>query len=793
MSANAPPSEASWFEEHDLLLGELRASSERRGPLPSVPGYAFVSELARGGQGAVYLARQESTRRPVAIKVLLHQSFASPTARRRFEREVELVASLDHPGIVRVFDGGVTADGAPYLVMEHVDGVPLDRHVEVAGRDPRVTASLLATVLDALHAAHVRGVIHRDIKPRNVLVDREGRPRLVDFGLARETARPAGDRSELSVRGQFLGSLPWASPEQASGDPGLADVRSDVYSAGVMLFHALTGAFPYPVDGSLAETLHAITTRDAARPSAVRRDLPRELDAILQMALAKAPADRYQSAAAFAADLRAFLAGGPMQARSDGALVIARKTLRRYRLVAMVSAGFSVALLLTTAFAVRQTLVAKERRAQAETRFGQVRSIANDFLFTLHEDLVRLPGSRTARERVVTTALKYLRELEPDADDDAAFTAELASAWERVGDIQGSPLTPNLGQTAEAIASYREALTFRRRLAAAAPQDAQRQAEVGITLNLIGYAQAYLSDPMAAIATLEEAVPWFRSARAADPLGDTGIVDWVSNRDRIADVHSLVGHHAEAIAALREAQSIMATSRGPVTEPARVAANRAVPPGKIAFALMALGRPEEALVESQRSIEAIRDATRLAPDDARHRRSLNAALNDLGWILTELGRLDEAAAALHESIETIRALERVDPTDPLTRQDVSYTLIKVGELAARRGIANEAIDALREAQRIRTELRQASPTDGAAWRREMVVQATLGSAALSLAERAPLGSAERVKLLDQSRTAFVEGIRLLESMRAERLLLDSDGGAIDELRAELARVDATQR
>ena len=370
------------------------AQSVALGPttaLPSIPGYSILGELGRGGMGIVYLAREEKlSGRLVAIKVLLHGAWASGKQRRRFEREVDLVAALRHPNIVRLYNSGLTKDRYPFYVMEYIDGVGLDEWIAGPAEVPndglgqaevtegpgvacttaasppmtvRAVIDLVAKISEAVGYAHQRGTIHRDLKPSNIRIDSAGEPYVLDFGLAKMV--PSANGSEGSARmsqtGEFVGSLAWASPEQADGAPEGIDVRTDVYSLGVVMFQLLTGRYPYPVTESFRATLDNIQHAEPARPSSLRSDVDDEVDTIVLRCLAKEPDRRYQTAGELARDLRHYLAGNPIEAKRDSVAYLLRKQLWRYRVALWVAA-----LLVTVASIATVVSVSFERHATAE-------------------------------------------------------------------------------------------------------------------------------------------------------------------------------------------------------------------------------------------------------------------------------------------------------------------------------------------------------------------------------------------------------------------------------------------
>lgn len=381
----------------------------------ALQSYQLEGEVFHGGQSTVYCGRNVATGRRVAIKVLRDSSLLGDAERDRFEREVRVLGSLHHPNIVTIHDSGVAGEWL-YFVMDFVDGAPLDKYVESNNCPIDRIVRLFIAIADAIHTAHVRGVIHRDLKPSNIRVDAKGSPYVLDFGLAKVFGDSASQalRERVTLTHQFVGSFPWASPEQCSADPNAVDVRTDVYSLGVMLYYSVTGHFPYPVTGPIHEVLSRIVSLDPIPPRTVSKEIDADLEVILLACLDKQPSRRYASAAALAEDLQRWLARQPILARAPSTVYLIRKVFQRHRLVVVLLSAFVVALLgfsvgISVLFqrasversrAVAAEGLAERRRAEA-TQEAKTAQAVTDFLIN---DVLASAAPAKARGRQITVA-----------------------------------------------------------------------------------------------------------------------------------------------------------------------------------------------------------------------------------------------------------------------------------------------------------------------------------------------------------------------------------------------------
>ena len=439
----------------------LTASSSDLHPGREIGPYRLVREIGRGGMGTVWIACRTdgALKRPVALK-LLRWGHLDPPFTQRFERERDILAALTHPNIARLYDAGVTPSGQPYLALEYVNGDPLTTYADARDLDVRSRVALFLQVIDAVHHAHRNLVIHRDLKPGNILVSPDGVVHLLDFGIAKLLAeeRSAVAATELTRLAGPLLTLEYASPEQVAS--AALTTASDIYSLGVVLYELLCGQRPYRLQrGTRAELEEAILTAEPPLPSRVVPDRKRarafraDLDTILLKALRKNPADRYATADALSRDLRNFLDGKPVEARPDSRVYRLSKFVARHRAGVAVTGAVTIVILTSLAFAVVQM---QEARAQRDVALFEARRASASLQLTsfLVGEARIGPGDRSISERLAKSRELVRRQFasEPairaellfEIADKLAELRELATLADVMGEIEGLADRTNL-------------------------------------------------------------------------------------------------------------------------------------------------------------------------------------------------------------------------------------------------------------------------------------------------------------------------------------------------------------
>lgn len=716
--------------------------------------YEIIREIGRGGMGAVYLARRadQTFEKEVAIK-LLKRGTDTDEVLRRFRAERQILARLEHPNIARLLDAGTAADGLPYLVMEYVQGVPITEFSDAHKLTARQRVELIVQVCGAVQFAHQNLVVHRDLKPRNILVTAEGVPKLLDFGIAKLLSDES-EAGQVTVQGGQRLTPGYASPEQVRGEP--VTTASDVYSLGALLYELLGGHSPHRFETSTpspTELFRVIVEREPARLNSIARDL----DTIVRKALSKEPERRYSGATALADDLRRHLEGRPVRARPSTLGYRASKFISRNKL------GIAAALLLLATLV--GGIVATTWQARiAERRFHDVRKFARVVMFDYHDLIEPLAGSTPVRERLVRDALEYLNNLARDAANDSSLLREVATAYCKIGHVQGNSNYSNLGDTDGAMQSYRVSLRIREKLLAASPRDPELARETADSHEGLGDVLYARGDLRGGLESYERALTLYEDAyrrRAGDRtyakalamllvkagdvaggehyanLGDTEAA-LASYRKARETLEPLVASHpqdldlkyyygealahgallalstGDAAGALRDLRRVVQLAE----EKAAAEPDNHLTRGDL---LIAKAYLHFALVENNLMTEGIElsksllaEDKKLAaadPQNLKLQRSLGITHNKLGRDLVRTGQASEAIAHHQQALAISEAVLAIDPASDDSQVDVAVSLRHLGRAQAAHGEHTAALPNLRRALALRESRMTADPSN----------------------------------------------------------------------------------
>ncbi|HEV7574191.1 MAG TPA: protein kinase [Thermoanaerobaculia bacterium] len=682
------------LEQHDTSEGFLEQSvwdlvdtGDAKWEHVLIGPYRVVRQLGHGGMGTVFLAVREDAEfdQRVAIK-LVRRGVGGESLLQRFRQERQILAALEHPNIARLLDGGTTSGGVPYLVMEYVEGTPIDDYCREHGLPIDERLRLFLQLCDAVQYAHRGLVIHRDIKPANVLVTADGIPKLLDFGIAKLTS------AQTNATVTRLMTPDYASPEQLAGK--LVTTATDVYSLGLLLFELLTGKRPF-------ENIHRTPDTEPPRASNIsgQRQLRGDLDRILLVALDPDPNRRYASVDKFADDVRRHLDGHPVSARGASLGYRTAKFVRRNKL-------FVAAAAVTVIVAIVAFLAVLQQKRIAERRFEQVRSLAHAVVFDLHDAIAKLPGSTSARSLLVRHALGYLDALASESARNTPLQMELAGAYERVGDVQGMPYRANLGDSAGALVSYRKALDIAEEVRARQPENSATLLLIADLHDRTGWVEQRALRFRDALAHHEAARTIRESLHDDLALART----WVA----IADSRYQSNQSAAAVrGAYENAEQIV--DRVPVT-----AANRKdvlTERGRIhqrlgGYFTGTIARdPARALQHHQAAERALEERAALDPNDAVAKRNFADQLVMTATLQNSVNDSAGALAGTARALPILRALATADADNIEAQHDLAFAYTQIARASLQLHRWPEASEAIDAALAIHTRLIERDPTN----------------------------------------------------------------------------------
>ncbi len=677
--------------------------------------YRLLRLLGQGGMGEVWLAERADAAysKKVAIK-FIGTFLGNRDAVAWFRRERQALATLDHPNIARLLDGGETDDGRPYLVMEYVDGVAIDSYCD--GLSLEKVLELFLQVCAAIDHAHRALIVHRDIKPANVLVTADGQSKLLDFGIAKEIELGAANDNQTKTQAF---TLHYASPEQMTGQP--ITVASDIYSLGALLYRLLSGRVLHSQTTNVHSQLQAIETTSPDKPSRAvllqmsgeeserkkrARKLQGDLDDIVLKCLRHEPDARYGSARELIEDIHRYRAHEPVTARRGNFSYRATRWVRRNWLG--VAAG--VALLLTFAggfvSTVWQARLAEQQRVLAQKRFDLSRALVKDVLFDFQDQLASVPGTLEARKKLVARTKKYLQDLSVDAQDNPNLLADLALVERRLGEISGNPQFPNIGDTVAARQHYERAEALSRRALALRPDDPKLALGLALILSARGTFAFWDDDLKLSEASYRAAIVLYDAeikrnpSKALSLQRDTAFIG-------LGDVQHWNGQLNEALATYDSVCNLRVKQSATDPELSEFASNCHT---RRADTLAWLERYPEATREIDLALAIDIALMKKAPDDNHYAHGYITTQSKRGEILDWSGHKEEALDAMSKGLEVAERMARIDPSDLRSLRNVALMHSNRGDVLLAMNNTDEAIKDFRAGLEVNTLLQKKAPT-----------------------------------------------------------------------------------
>lgn len=758
----------------DAVLAERRSEAAGRDPMDTVPAGEYapgdtpqapsrpasvdpfltrVSEVIpaygaqrfsvlrlhqQGGLGRVSVARDMEFNREIALKEIRPERADDLDNRRRFLREAEITGALEHPGVVPVYSLGQQSDGRPYYAMRFVRGVDLqqaitDFHHATPERERplrfRRLLARLVTVCQTLDYAHSRGVLHRDVKPSNIMLGDYGETLVVDWGLAKVAGEPASsedlsapplslsgkDLPDKTQAGKVVGTPLYMSPEQAEGRIDLLTAATDIYGLGATLYQLMTGVPPFQGDdlGVLADVRHG----RFPPPSRIRPDMPKPLEAICLRAMARKPADRYRTAGELAEDLEKFLADEPVGAYREPPLARMSRWARNHRtLVRSIASAGAVALIMLTGSvalltaanrrerqatqaATQAAIEAEQQRNRAEQNFALARQAVQDYYVSVSEEtLLQQPGMQPLRDTLLRQALGYYQRFLQERGDDPQLLREVAMARFYTGRI-----TETIGSVADALPHYDQAEAMQRQLIAAGDGSQSLRTQLAATLNARGRALFNVGELEASAEAYQQAID-LRAALAEEAPTDAERARELANSImNLALVEARSGAAEAALPSLERAQALRLAHADSASD----AIERDLAQGayNLAAVRLMLGDIAQAEDDFHAAIEQFARLAESNPGDLRNRHRLGMTQRLLATTLNNAGDRSAAADGYRQAAETLQRLSDQNPTVTAYAADLAAVRMDLAELlAATEGPASgaeqiaQAVATLRKAQ-----------------------------------------------------------------------------------------------
>jgi non-specific serine/threonine protein kinase/serine/threonine-protein kinase len=775
----------SFLSQPASAPGEPESEGRRIGP------YRVLGLIGHGGMGVVYRCVRDDDvfQKTVALKVV--PGGARPDHLLRLTQERQILARLQHPNIATILDGGTTDDGQPYMVMEYVPGLPIDAWCAARALGTRERLAMFRTVCAAVHYAHQNLVVHRDLKPQNILVTDAGEPKLLDFGIAKLLA--AGIDPDEAPTATLLPMMTpeYASPEQICGTA--VTTATDVYSLGVVLYELLTGSRPYVVKtGSLEEIVRVVRDVEPTLPSAAATlrgtELRGDLDTIVLKALRKEPARRYLSALEMAEDIRRYLAGLPVLARKDTVRYRLRKFVGRHRIGVGAAALLALSLVGGLLMTVRQARIAEANRRLAERRFGEVRRLAGFVMTDMHDAIAKLPGSTPLRKQLVEKALEYLDGLAGEASSDPVLQAEIAQGYERLAQVQGQRGWANLADSPGALGSIRKAIAQREQLAARDPADALNTARLAKSYGTQSNILRQQGQSAEAEAMLEKMKATLESIPAAKADEPSVVSIWQIYLDSAAAVYLAAGN-LEASKDARARQVQLAEKQFAKKPEADTRRNLAVACKYYGGILQRLDANAEARKQYERALELDRKGVEAEPGNPHPKLDLSFSYASIASLMRDEGELAGALRHYRTALDLRQQVFAADPDNQFAFASLVRAHQSIAGVLARGGDLDGAMAQEREALRLRTVWEQKHPSAHGPAAREAALRGSIGELNETVATFAKIPPDERRTYWQRAKADYAQALATWAALAREKPLESEWAPLPKQLEAAIARCD----